>query len=89
MKSFDTTALAALPNDLRRQVLEAFDEADAAKASGNTERIEKATAALHALTKQVQDHAAGRDTLKAFRGVKGVSGTDNVMRKFAERAGVK
>lgn len=63
----DAAALADLPNDLRRRVLEALSEADTAMRSGDEDRMTNATTRVNQLHGEVQNWRASNGVTKAIK----------------------
>jgi hypothetical protein len=79
----DAAALADLPNDLRRRVLEALSEADTAMRSGDEDRMTNATTRVNQLHAEVQDWRAGHTVTKAIKTARPIRKRADVLKMFS------
>ncbi len=86
----DADKLARLPSNVRGAIVAALSEADEALRSGDQNRQREATEAVRKLIGAMDDHHAAVVTEKFFlESLRPVRGDHAVVRKFAERAGVR
>lgn len=86
----DADKLSRLPSHVRGAIVAVLSEADDALRSGDLKRQAAATEAVRKLIGAMDDHHAAVVTEKFFlESLRPVRGDHAVVRKFAERAGVK
>ena len=81
--------LANLPQDLRRRALEALTDLETAIAQSNPDLSADATQRLTGVYSEICRLRADKMMTSIFADVPRASGTHNVMKFFAHRAGVK
>jgi hypothetical protein len=82
--------LAALPSNVRGEVIAALVEADDAKRSGDPKREAAATEKVRKAIGAIEDHNAERVVETFFlESLRPLQGDHTVIQKFARRAGVE